>query len=73
MDSQLFSNFFAGLSALAAIISAICAFIAWYQSIGSKKAKAEAEERAPNRTEGIARADVRYLHPAYAGYPGAGS
>lgn len=44
MDSQLFSNFFAGLSALAAIISAICAFIAWYQSIGSKKAKAEAEE-----------------------------
>ena len=51
MDSQLFSNFFAGLSALAAIISAICAFIAWYQSIGSKKAKAEAEERARQAEE----------------------
>lgn len=54
MDSQLFSNFFAGLSALAAIISAICAFIAWYQSIGSKKAKAEAEERARQAEELLA-------------------
>lgn len=53
MDSQLFSNFFAGLSALAAIISAICAFIAWYQSIGSKKAKAEAEQRARQAEESL--------------------
>lgn len=53
MDSQLFSNFFAGISALGAIVSAICAFIAWYQSIGSKKAKAEAEERARQAEESL--------------------
>lgn len=45
MDSQFIANLISGISALAAIVSAICAYIAWYQSIGSKKAKAEAEER----------------------------
>lgn len=44
MDSQFIANLISGISALAAIVSAICAYIAWYQSIGSKKAKAEAEE-----------------------------
>lgn len=36
--------FFSGGSAFAAIVSAFFAAVSWYQSIGSKKAKAKAEE-----------------------------
>lgn len=39
-----FSTLFSGGSAFAAIISAFFAAVSWYQSIGSKKAKAKAEE-----------------------------
>ena len=53
MDSQFIANLISGISALAAIVSAICAYIAWYQSIGSKKAKAEAEERARQAEESL--------------------
>ena len=53
MDSQFIANLISGISALAAIVSAICAYIAWYHSIGSKKAKAEAEERARQAEESL--------------------
>ena len=39
-----FSTLFSGGSAFAAIVSAFFAAVSWYQSIGSKKAKAKAEE-----------------------------
>lgn len=39
-----FSTLFSGGSAFAAIISAFFAIVSWYQSMGSKKAKAKAEE-----------------------------
>ncbi len=39
-----FSTLFSGGSAFAAIISVFFAIVSWYQSLGSKKAKAKAEE-----------------------------
>ena len=44
MDSQGIGNFFAGVSALGAIVSAILAYITWRQALGSKEAKAKADE-----------------------------
>lgn len=41
---QFFQIFFAGLSALGAIVSAIFAYITWRQALGSKEAKAKADE-----------------------------
>ena len=39
-----FSTLFSGGSAIAAIVSVFFAIVSWYQSLGSKKAKAKAEE-----------------------------
>ena len=44
MDSQGIGNLFAGVSALGAIVSAILAYITWRQALGSKEAKAKADE-----------------------------
>ncbi len=44
MDSQGIGNLFAGVSALGAIVSAIFACITWRQALGSKEAKAKADE-----------------------------
>ena len=44
MDSQGIGNLFTGVSALGAIVSAICAYITWRQTIGSKEAKAKTDE-----------------------------
>lgn len=41
---QFFQIFFAGLSALGAIVSAIFTYITWRQALGSKEAKAKADE-----------------------------
>ena len=53
MDSQFIANLIAGISALAAAFSALFAGISWYQSNGSKKAKAESEERARQAEESL--------------------
>ena len=39
-----FSTLFSGGSAIAAFVSVFFAIVSWYQSLGSKKAKAKAEE-----------------------------
>lgn len=44
MDSQGIGNLFAGVSAFGAIVSAILAYITWRQALGSKEAKAKADE-----------------------------
>ena len=44
MDSQGIGNLFAGVAALGAIVSAILAYITWRQALGSKEAKAKADE-----------------------------
>lgn len=44
MDSQFTANLFAGLSALGGIVSAIFACTTWRQALGSKEAKAKADE-----------------------------
>ena len=44
MDSQFTANLFAGLSALGGIVSAIFFFTTWRQALGSKEAKAKADE-----------------------------
>ena len=44
MDSQFTANLFAGLSALGGIVSAIFACTTWRRALGSKEAKAKADE-----------------------------
>ena len=53
MDSQFIANLISGISALAAAFSALFAGLSWYQSNGSKKAKAESEERARQAEESL--------------------
>jgi hypothetical protein len=44
MDSQGIGNLFAGISAAGGIVSMIFAGITWHQALGSKEAKAKADE-----------------------------
>ena len=41
---QFFQIFFTGLSAIGAIVSGFCAYKTWLHTIGSKEAKAKADE-----------------------------
>ncbi len=41
---QFFQIFFTGLSAIGAIVSGVCAYKTWLHTIGSKEAKAKADE-----------------------------
>ena len=63
MDSQGIGNLFTGVSALGAIVSAICAYITWRQTIGSKEAKAKAEEQA-NQAERSTKAAEKQANQA---------
>lgn len=60
---QFFQIFFTGLSAIGAIVSGFCAYKTWLHTIGSKEAKAKAEEEA-NQAERSTKAAEKQANQA---------